>query len=119
MIKQIAFTSHRVTDLSRARKFFEEVLQLQPAEGDGENFQEYDIAGGIFSVHTFGPENTGPGGCEVAFEVHDFEAALERLRAAGIALLGEPITTPVCRMAFIADPDRTPLTIHKRNPGRE
>ncbi len=118
MIKEIAFTSHRVTDLARSRKFFEEVLQLHPAEGDGENFQEYDVSGGIFSIHTFGPENTGQGGCEVAFEVNDFNAALERLREAGIALLGDPVTTPVCRMAFIADPDGTPLTLHKRNPER-
>ena len=118
MIKEIAFTSHRVTDLARSRKFFEEVLQLQSAEGDGENYQEYEIAGSIFSIHTFGPENIGQGGCEVAFEVNDLEAALERLREAGIAPLSEPVTTPVCRMAFIADPDGTPLTIHKRNPDR-
>lgn len=118
MIKEIAFTAHRVTDLARSRKFFEEGLQLQPAYGDGESFQEYDVAGGTFSVHTFGPENTGPGGCEVAFEVNDFDAALKRLVEAGIALLGEPVTTPVCRMAFIADPDGTPLTIHQRNPER-
>lgn len=118
MIKEIAFTAHRVTDLARARKFFAEVLQLQPADGDGENFQEYDVAGGTFSLHTFGPENVGQGGCEVAFEVNDFEAMLQRLREAGIAILGEPVTTPVCRMAFITDPDGTPLTIHKRNPER-
>ena len=118
MIKEIAFTAHRVTDLARARTFFEDVLQLKPAEGDGENYQEYDVAGGTFSLHTFGPENVGQGGCEVAFEVSDFDAALQRLRDAAIPLIGEPVTTPVCRMAFIADPDGTPLTIHQRNPER-
>jgi len=57
MIKEIAFTSHRVSDLARSRKFFEDVLQLQPVDGDGENFQEDDVSGNVFSIHTFGPEN--------------------------------------------------------------
>ncbi len=86
----------------------------KPSPNSRSSAPEYDVAGGIFSIHTFGPENTGQGGCEVAFEVNDFDAALQRLREAGIALLGEPVTTPVCRIAFIADPDGTPLTIHKR-----
>lgn len=117
--QRIAFTSHRVTDLARDRKFSEEVLQLQAAQGHGANYQEYDIAGRSFSVNAFEPENIGRRACEVAFEVDDFDGALERLRVAGIALLSDPVTTPVCRMAFFADPDGTPFTIHKRNPDRE
>jgi hypothetical protein len=30
----------------------------------------------------------------------------------------EPLTTPVCRMAMIFDPDGNSINIHKRNPDR-
>jgi predicted enzyme related to lactoylglutathione lyase len=30
----------------------------------------------------------------------------------------EPLTTPVCRMAMIFDPDGNSICIHKRNPDR-
>jgi catechol 2,3-dioxygenase-like lactoylglutathione lyase family enzyme len=118
-ITEIAFTGHRVTDLPRARTFYEGVLNLKSA-AEGEGWVEYDLKGSTFGLHTFGPPvDYGHGGCEIALEVEDFDEALTHLRSHGVELSSEPIDTGVCRMAFIKDPDGIPLTIHKRHPNRE
>jgi predicted aspartyl protease len=40
---------------------------------------------------------------------------IAHLRAQGVKLRAEPFPTPVCRMAFISDPDGNTICIHKRN----
>jgi len=50
-------------------------------------------------------------------EVEDFDVAIDHLRARGVRLHMDPFETPVCRMAFILDPDGNALCIHKRNAG--
>ena len=56
-------------------------------------------------------------GCSVGLEVEDFDAAIADLKTAGIRFKMEPFPTPVCRMAFILDPDGNTICIHKRNVG--
>ena len=41
----------------------------------------------------------------VALEVQIFDQAIEHLRIGGVTLIFEPMSTPFCRMAFIADPE--------------
>jgi predicted enzyme related to lactoylglutathione lyase len=49
--------------------------------------------------------------------VDDFEAAIAELKAQGVKFQMEPFPTPVCRIAFINDPDGNAICIHKRNAG--
>jgi predicted enzyme related to lactoylglutathione lyase len=116
-IRSIAFTSYPVTDLARARAFYEGILGLKyetGRESDGMGFAEYEVAGGYFSilngVPNWKPSDHGPA---IAFEVEDFDAAIATLREKGVEFSMEPFPTPVCHMALILDPDRNQIIIHK------
>ena len=116
-IQSVAFTSYPVTDLARARAFYEGILGLKFEKGserDGMGFAEYEINGGYFSILNgvpgWTPSDHGPA---IAFEVEDFDAAIADLREKGVPFAMEPFPTPVCHMALIFDPDRNQIIIHK------
>jgi len=119
-VTEIAFTCYPVTDMARARQFYEGVLGLKPAitfgEPGGMQWTEYDIAGGTLSLGCGAPDwNPRPDGCSVGLEMEDFDAAIAHLRTNNVKFRMEPFPTPVCRMALISDPDGNTLCIHKRN----
>jgi predicted enzyme related to lactoylglutathione lyase len=117
---EIAFTCYPVTDMARARKFYEEILGLKPAfavgEAGGMQWTEYDIAGAALALGAGAPDwHPRSDGCSVGLEMEDFDAAITDLKAKGVKFKMEPFATPVCRMAFISDPDSNTICIHKRN----
>ena len=121
-IKEIAFSCYPVVDMARARKFYEEVLGLKPSQVHGEpggmQWTEYDIGGGTLALGAGSPEWVpATSGCSVALEVEDFEESMRHLREHGVKFHMEPFTTPVCRMAFVLDPEGNAVCIHKRNEG--
>ena len=116
-INSVAFTSYPVTDLARARAFYEGILGLKyetGGESGGMGFAEYEIGGGYLSilngVPNWKPSDHGPA---IAFEVQNFDEAIDDLREKGVEFAMEPFETPVCRMALIFDPDRNQIIIHK------
>jgi predicted enzyme related to lactoylglutathione lyase len=120
IIKEIAFVGYPVTDMARARGFYEGVLGLVPSRalGDPANSQwvEYDIGAGCLAVISSGgtawpPANAGPA---AALEVDDFPAFMEKLKAAGVKFLWEPQESPMCCMAVVLDPDENRIAIHRR-----
>lgn len=117
----IAFTSYPVTDLTRARQFYEGVLGLTEARFFGKEntgFVEYDIGPGTLGIGNGAPDwKPSAGGGSVALEVDDFDAAIARLKAHGCAFRLEPLETPVCHMAVVSDPDGNSVTIHRRKTG--
>jgi predicted enzyme related to lactoylglutathione lyase len=121
-ITEIAFSCYPVTDMARARAFYEGILGLMPTmvvgEPDGMQWTEYDIANGTLSIGSGAPDwAPSSSGCSVGLEVEDFDDAIDHLRGHGVAFHMEPFETPVCRMAFILDPDGNALCIHQRKPG--
>jgi predicted enzyme related to lactoylglutathione lyase len=121
-ITEIAFSCYPVTDMTRARKFYEEVLGLSPTQAVGEpggmQWTEYDIGNGTLALGAGSPEwKPTASGCSVGLEVDDFDSAIAHLRSRGAQFHMEPFTTPVCRMAFVSDPEGNSVCIHKRNPG--
>jgi predicted enzyme related to lactoylglutathione lyase len=118
-IVEIAFTGYPVTDLKRARAFYEGTLKLEPSRtfgGGDQAFIEYDLGPATFAIANMAGEDWKPskdGPC-LAFEVDDFDAAIADLRKAGTRFYLEPMDTPVCRMAVVGDPDGNSITIHKR-----
>lgn len=121
-ITEIAFSCYPVTDMARARAFYEGVLGLAPTmvvgEPDGMQWTEYDIANGTLSIGSGAPDwAPSSSGCSVGLEVDDFDDAIAHLRGQGVVFHMEPFETPVCRMAFILDPDGNALCIHQRKPG--
>ncbi len=118
-VNDIAFTGTPVTDIAKARAFYEGVLGLAPArvfEFEGRHWIEYDIgpAKNTLAITDGNPAwKPSAAGTAVALEVEDFDAAVAHLRANQVVFLGAPFDTPVCRMALIVDPDGNTITIHK------
>ena len=117
-VTEIAFTGYPVTDLKRSRQFYEVVLSLKPSHvfgDDSKAWVEYDIGPGTLAITNGAPDwKPSAGGGAVALEVEDFEAATKQLKASGVVFRLEPMETPVCHMAVVADPDGNSITIHKR-----
>jgi predicted enzyme related to lactoylglutathione lyase len=112
-IKNIAFVGIPVTDMKRARAFYEDVLGLQPdPEMTGEHWTEYSIGEGTLAIACVGehwkPSNDGT---SAALEVENLEEAAARFEERKIAY--DKVDSPVCRMAIVEDPDGNKLIIHK------
>lgn len=110
-VLEIAFTVYPVTDLKRARQFYEGTLGLKESRFFGnekQGFVEYDIGPGTLAIGNGAPEwkPSRHGGC-ASLEVADFDAAINQLRASGSKFVLEPMETPVCHMAVVADPTAT------------
>ncbi|MBV9105615.1 MAG: VOC family protein [Verrucomicrobia bacterium] len=119
-IVEVAFTGYPVTDMERARAFYEDILKLEPSRifANGQ-WIEYDLGPSTFALSNMAQEKWKPSsdGPAVAFEVDDFDSAVKALRAGNVKFLIEPFESPVCRMAIIADRDGNSVAIHKRNVG--
>jgi predicted enzyme related to lactoylglutathione lyase len=116
MITEIAFTGTPVTDIKRAREFYEGALGLKPAmESAGGLWVEYEIGAGTFAIGCYGDvwKPSAEGTC-VAFEVDDLDADLARLKSRNVKFHMEATDTPVCNFAIIFDPDGNKILIHKR-----
>ena len=117
-VKKIGFVGIPVTDIKRARAFYEGVLGLEGSEMMMEgNWIEYDVGGDTLAIANVGeqwkPSDQGTG---TALEVEDFDAAINKLRVAVIRFAAEPFETPCCHMAVVQDPDGNKLIIHKLKP---
>jgi predicted enzyme related to lactoylglutathione lyase len=117
---EFAFTCYPVKDMARARAFYEGIFGLKPAMVHGmENgaWTEYELGEGTFALGKAQGWEPSSDGASMAFEMDDFDDAVADLKARGVSFKVEPFTTPVCRMAFVLDPEGNTLCIHKRNPG--
>ena len=117
-VLEIAFVGYPVTDLKRARRFYEQTLGLTASHIFGDEttaWIEYDIGAGTLSITNGAPNwKPSPSGGSAGLEVADFSAAIAKLKADSTTFYLEPIETPVCSMAVVADPDGNSLTIHCR-----
>jgi predicted enzyme related to lactoylglutathione lyase len=116
MIEEIAFTGSSVTDMKRARAFYEEVLGLKvSAEMADEKWIEYGVGSGTFAITNIDPRWTPSSqGTAVAFEVDDIDATVAGLKKSGVKFFLEKSETPVCWTAIVYDPDGNKVVIHKR-----
>lgn len=118
-ITTIAYTAYPVTDMPRARAFYEGLLGLVPStvfEHEGRHWIEYDIGAGTLGISNMSADKwkPSPDGPSMALEVADFAAAVATLRGGGVKFHIEPMDTGVCEMAIVADPDGNSLIIHRR-----
>ncbi len=120
-VKEIGFVGIPVTDVARARKFYEGVLNLKESDNfrDGK-WVEYAIGKSTLAIANISadwtPSDQGTG---AGLEVEDFDAAINKLKDAKVKFAAEPFETPGCYMAVVQDPDGNKLMIHKLKPGRE
>jgi predicted enzyme related to lactoylglutathione lyase len=116
MIEEIAFTGSSVTDMKRARAFYEDVLGLKAsAEMADGKWIEYGVGSGTFAITNIDPTWTPSSqGTAVAFEVDDIDATVAGLKKRGAKFFLEKSETPVCWTAIVYDPDGNKVVIHKR-----
>jgi len=118
-ITDIAFIAYAVSDMKKARAFYEGVLGLKPnSEFDGSgsaNWVEYDIGAGTLGIGCApGMWEPSSKGASAALEVENFDDALAAVKAKNIPVVMGPHDFPSCRMVVIADPDGNRLTLHRR-----
>jgi len=120
-INAIGFVAIPVTDIPRARNFYEEVLGLKVSdEMMGGNWIEYAVGEDTLAIanvsDTWRPSDQGTG---AALEVEDFDDAIKRLKDRYVRFAAEPFETPCCHMVVVQDPDGNKLIIHKLKPENE
>lgn len=118
MIREFAFVGIPVTDLTRARNFYEGVLGLKPSSDVTAANVEYDVGAGTLMIANYGDRwKPVSGGTLPAFEVDDVDALTEQVKASGATIVTEPMDSPVCRFSMVLDPDGNSLMLHKRKNG--
>jgi len=120
-IKAIGFVAIPVTDINRARSFYEEVLGLKASDEMMQGrWIEYDVGDDTLAItnvsDTWTPSDQGTA---AALEVENFDDAIKRLNDRRVRFAAEPFETPCCHMAVIQDPDGNKLMIHKLKPENE
>jgi predicted enzyme related to lactoylglutathione lyase len=120
-IKSIAFVGVPVTDIPRARKFYEEALGLAVSEEMiSGKWIEYTAGEGTLAISNVGEQWTpSDQGTSAAFEVEDFDEAIKHLQHHKVRFAAEPFETPCCHMAVVQDPDGNKLIVHKLKPENE
>src|SRR2546423_1285174 len=114
-IKEIGFVAIPVTDMERARKFYEGVLGLKESARFLEGkWVEYELGATTIGVGCHPAWKPSRDGTTVAFEVDDIDASIAKLKERGVTFDLEKTETPVCWMAQFRDPDGNKLVVHKR-----
>ena len=116
-VTEIAFSCYAVTDMPRARKFYEDVIGLKPTtvhDSEHGKWVEYEFGPHALAIGSSPMFKPSPDGCSVALEVENFDEAVAQLRAHNVKFRIEPMATPVCSMTMVYDPDGNSICIHKR-----
>ena len=118
-INNVAFFAYAVSDMKKARAFYEGMLGLKPnSDFDGSknpNWVEYNIGDDTLGVGCApGMWDPSTKGASAALEVDDFEGAVATVQEQKIPIAMGPHEFPTCRMVVIADPDGNRITLHKR-----
>ena len=118
-VRAVDFVSYTVTDMDRSEAFYRDVLGLVVTTPRGRpgtranGFVELDAGGTTIGLTAMQPHPNAV----MALAVDDVSAAVEELRGKGVEIGMEPLETPDCFMAAVADPDGNRILIHQRKDG--
>ena len=120
-INGLAFVGTPVTDMKRARAFYEGVLGLKVSEEMmGGKWVEYSLGNNTLAIANVGPEwLPSDQGTGAALEVENFDDAIKCLKDRKVPFSTEPFESPCCHMAIIKDPDGNRIVIHQLKPENE
>lgn len=112
----LPFFVYPVSDMARARAFYEGVLGLKVTANWEDKFVEFDVGTGTLALSTV-MDGCMPGarGGAAALETADFEQAVQHLEAHGANFVFPPTDTGVCRFARFLDPDGNHLGLHRKH----
>ena len=116
-IDAVLLDSSRAEDLV---KFYRDRLgvPLEEEQHDSERHWGCMVAGVHFAVHQKDGLTGAPRNMALSFEVDDVDAAVGRLRKAGVAIDLEPHDRPYGRLAAVKDPDGNVVYLHRYPAGR-
>ena len=116
IVERTDFISVPVTDMERAKRFYEDTLGLPRISERG--FPEYQLGRERQRLpHPHGGGRsawTAPHSAHVALRVPDVTEARKELEAKGVEFEGDILDTSVCHMAFFKDPDGNQFMLHRR-----
>src|SRR5438105_13007570 len=105
MIKEVAFVAIAISDKERARKFYQETLELRPSKTAMEGaWVEYDIGPVTIGVGSHPAWQPSRDGTSIAFEVDELDAAMATLKERGVTFDMGPTETPARSMAQFPGP---------------
>jgi len=112
----LPFFVYPVSDMIRARAFYEGVLGLKVTANWENKFVEFDVGGSTLALSTM-LEGCTPGvrGAVAALETAEFDAAIAHLRAHDVTIVFGPSDTGVCHFARFLDPDGNHLGLHRKH----
>jgi len=108
-----------VSDMSKAVKFYRDVLGLEVKAQWGEEFAQLAAPGTIIALHPAVKGGSKPGKSEsvsIGFGVKSLEGAMKELKAKGVKFSRIADDGPV-RLAFFSDPDGNPLYLSESKWG--
>ncbi len=119
MIKDIAFTGYPVSDMKRARSFYEGILGLVPSGEfgpvtDESQFIEYSIGTNTLSLGKMDEWKPSKDGPMVALEVENFEEAVKKLKEHNVPFVTELMHFPNCSMVVVNDFEGNSISIHHK-----
>jgi catechol 2,3-dioxygenase-like lactoylglutathione lyase family enzyme len=126
LVTGVDFVSVPTRDLAAARKFYGEVLGLEPSsvwQGPGKDPVGAEFENGTVTIALMACEPLGiefsPTRVPIAFRVDDVHAARAELESRGVTFEGDIIDSGVCHQAIFKDPDGNVLDLHHRYAPRE
>ena len=115
LFKDVAFVVYPVTDVKRARSFYEEVLGLGVTANWDDQWVEYDIGNGTLVItKADDTHKAGTHGATIGLEVNDFDTVLAHLKSKSVSLHNGPFDSPVCRGCIVRDPDLNEFILHAK-----
>ena len=119
MIASIAFTVYPVSNMERARAFYEHVLGLHASYHYQGVWVEYDLGGSTFAITTMKIGHTpGAKGAVVAFEVSDFDAFVQKMKERAVSFSSRKRSTRLSA-AWRSSRTRTGITSRSTNDTRK
>ncbi len=117
MYKKVAFTMYPVTDMARARDFYENTIGL-PFSGESAEgaWIEFDLPGGGCFALTSMPLGIIPSheaGGSVAFEVDNLKELVEQLKSKGVQFKMDWYESPVCYLSVALDTEGNGFILHQ------
>jgi predicted enzyme related to lactoylglutathione lyase len=117
-VNEASFFAYPVTDMARARAFYEGVLGLKVSQEPGVvPWMEFDLGNTTLGLGNYDGWKPSADGAMIALEVDDFDQSVAELKAQNIPFSFEGMETPICHFAIVRDPDGNAVMIHQRKPG--
>jgi len=123
LVQGVDFITIATSDLDASRKFYAEVLGLEPSilYGDdpvGAEFETGNLTLALLDSAKLGLD-VKPNNHPIAFKVDDVHAAKAELESRGVEFSPDILDSGVCHQAFFRDPDGNTLALHHRYQPRE